>query len=93
MTTLSTAKKAALRTRAQHLSPVIIIGDKGLTTAVAAEIERALVDHELIKIKVAKVDKLSLSALSTQMCLAFNASLIQTIGHITVLYRRSDKIG
>ena len=41
-----------LRRIAHHLNPVVSIGDAGLTDAVAAETERALRDHELIKVKI-----------------------------------------
>ena len=42
-----------LRARAHKLEPVVIIGAKGLTDEVLAEIDRALKAHELIKVRAA----------------------------------------
>ena len=47
---LSANQRRFLRGRAHALKPIIQIGGKGLTAAVAAETARALHDHELIKV-------------------------------------------
>ena len=50
--TSSAADKKHLRRLGHNLKPIVTIANKGLTDSVNAEIERALTDHELIKIKV-----------------------------------------
>ena len=45
-----------LRAIGHRLSPVVIVSN-GLTKGVAAEIDRALTDHELIKIRVNAADR------------------------------------
>ncbi|MBM3374252.1 MAG: YhbY family RNA-binding protein, partial [Betaproteobacteria bacterium] len=47
MENLTPAERRALKARAHHLQPVVIIGDAGLTPAVLGEIDRALTSHEL----------------------------------------------
>ena len=42
-----------LRAIGHKLKPVVTVAGNGLTDAVYAELERALSDHELIKIKLA----------------------------------------
>ena len=42
-----------LRAIGHKLKPVVTVAGNGLTEAVYAELERALSDHELIKIKLA----------------------------------------
>ena len=41
-----------LSARAHHLSPVVTVGQKGLTESVLREIDRALTAHELISMGV-----------------------------------------
>jgi RNA-binding protein YhbY len=48
---LSPAERQKLKGEAHALSPLIIIGDNGLTAAVIREIDRTLKAHELIKIR------------------------------------------
>ena len=44
--------KRAFRGVAHHLDPVVSVSDRGLSDGIIAETERALTDHELIKVKV-----------------------------------------
>src|SRR5258706_14569377 len=50
---LTPSRRSELRAQAHQLSPVVIIGDKGLTDEVIAEIDRSLKAHELIKVRAA----------------------------------------
>jgi len=47
---LSTATKKQYRTIGHGLNPVVTIAGNGLSAGVMAEIDRALEDHELIKV-------------------------------------------
>ncbi|EKE01398.1 MAG: hypothetical protein ACD_21C00146G0007 [uncultured bacterium] len=80
-----------LKSKVHHLKPVVIIGDKGLTAAVIQEIDRALNDHELIKIRVHIEDREELNKITTEICTKTNASLIQVIGHIVAVYRKNPQ--
>lgn len=84
---LKTAQKKNLRGQAHHLKPVVIVADKGLSETVIAEIERALNDHELIKIKLrGERDVRKAWALSiAEQC---NAELIDSIGQVASFYRK-----
>ena len=79
-----------LRRECHHLKPVIWLGNQGYTDAVAAEIERALEVHELIKIKVNSSDKAERDNLANQLCKSHQAELIQRIGQTVCIYRESD---
>jgi len=52
MKDLTSIERRALRARAHHLHPVIMVGSAGLTPTVLHEINIALNSHELIKIRV-----------------------------------------
>ena len=49
--------RQALKKQAHHLKPVVQSGAAGVTDPVLAEIDRALTDHELVKIKLVADDK------------------------------------
>lgn len=50
MASLSIQERKRLRQIGHALNPVVMLGDKGLTENVIEELERALNDHELIKV-------------------------------------------
>jgi RNA-binding protein len=76
-----------LRQIAHHLHPVVIIGDGGASAAVIAETERALNDHELIKVRINVEDRNSRRQLSETLVNAVNAESVQAIGKVVVLFR------
>ncbi|MAL97246.1 ribosome assembly RNA-binding protein YhbY [Hydrocarboniclastica marina] len=88
---LSSAQRREYRAIAHHLKPVVTLGDKGLSEGVRDEIERALNDHELIKVKVAGGEKEARTEQADALCQATGAELVQLIGRVAVLLRRSRK--
>ena len=87
MSLLTPAERRALRARAHHLQPVIMIGAGGLTPAVLREIDIALKSHELIKIRVSGDDRDRRKRMPGEICAALDASPVQHIGKIFVLFR------
>jgi len=87
MKELTPAERRALRARAHPLHPVIMVGEAGLTPAVISEIDRALKSLELIKIRVLGDDRNARAAMIEQICAALDASPVQHIGKILVVFR------
>lgn len=87
MITLTPAQRRALKARAHHLQPVVMIGDAGLTPAVIKETEVHLKSHELIKIRVLGEDRDQRRQLIDSICSALDAAAVQLIGKILVIYR------
>ena len=87
MKELTPAERRALRARAHPLHPVIMVGEAGLTPAVISEIDRALKSLELIKIRVLGDDRNARAAMIEQICAALDASPVQHIGKILVIFR------
>jgi RNA-binding protein len=87
---LTNEQKRKLKAKAHALKPVIMIGNKGLTEAVQLETERALYSHELIKIRINAEDKKARKEIIDKICQERQAELINTIGHIAVIYRKSE---
>lgn len=71
---LSPEQRREYRAIAHNLKPVIIVGDKGLSEGLQEELERALNDHELIKIKVASQDREARQEAITALCESSGAS-------------------
>ena len=71
------------------LKPVIIISHKGLSANISNEIDRALSDHELIKIKILTAKRADRDNISKEICRHHNAEYIQGIGHVILIYRPS----
>lgn len=88
---LSKQEILALRARAHHLNPVVMVGQHGLTEAVIRETETALRAHELIKVRVLGDERDERLLIGEELCAATGAQLVQHIGKLLVLYReRSD---
>lgn len=88
---MDSAERKALRGIAHHLQPVVMIGDGGVSDAVIAETNRALDDHELIKVKVNALDREDRNLLIDALAEACQAETVQRIGKVVVLYRRNPE--
>ena len=81
------------RLRAQghrlKLKPVVIIGQKGLSENLRAEIETALNHHELIKLRIPALGRCEKREFAESICLEHRAQLIESIGNVIVIYRRN----
>ena len=86
---MNSAERKNLRRIAHHLHPVVIVGDGGVSDAVIAETNRALDDHELIKVKVNTLDREDRSEMIDALIAACQAEAVQRIGKVVVLYRRN----
>lgn len=80
-----------LKRIAHHLDPVVLVGDQGVSEAVVAETHRALHDHELIKVRVHAGDREQRRAMAHALAQACDAVVIQSIGKVTVLFRKNPE--
>lgn len=80
-----------LRAIGHKLKPVVTVAGNGLTEGVLAELERALGDHELIKVKLAVGSREARAALTREICDRSGAELVQSIGNMLLILRRSAK--
>jgi RNA-binding protein len=87
MKQLTPAERRQLKGLAHRLDPVVTIGAAGLTAAVAAEVRKALQAHQLIKIRVSGRDRAQRDMLLAEICDAADASAVQHIGNVLVVYR------
>jgi putative YhbY family RNA-binding protein len=94
MVDLKPVERRALRARAHHLHPVVIVGEAGLTQPVLKEIDASLKSHELIKIRVPGDDRAQRERLVEDICSKLEAGPVQIIGKMLVIYRpRPEEAG
>ena len=68
-----------------------MIGQHGLSDNVMNELEQALAHHELIKVRIPALDKPEKKELMSTICQQTESELIQTIGHVIVIFRKNPK--
>ncbi|ABR88985.1 YhbY family RNA-binding protein [Herminiimonas glaciei] len=87
MLKLTPAERSSLRAEAHALSPVVIIGEAGLTPGVLKEIDGSLNSHGLIKVRVFGDDREARVTIYDTICEKLDAAPIQHIGKLLVVYR------
>ncbi len=87
---LKAAQKKNLRSQAHHLKPLVTVADKGLSLTVVAELERALNDHELIKVKL-RGEREVRKAWALSIAVQCKAELVQSIGQVACFYRKNPE--
>ena len=86
---LTQEQKKQFKSIGHHLKPIVTIADNGLTEGVLAELDRALNDHELIKVRITVEDRETKQMLIQEICQASGAELVQVIGKMAILLRRN----
>lgn len=86
--TLTGRQKQFLRGLAHSLHPVVMVGREGVSDAVKTKTRVELDHHELIKVKAGDGCLESTREVGEALAASTGATLVQTIGHVVVLYRR-----
>ncbi|MGY8789113.1 MAG: YhbY family RNA-binding protein, partial [Pseudomonadales bacterium] len=79
------------RSIGHNLNPVVIVA-QDLTDNVHTEINRALSDHELIKIRIVTDNRESRKKVIDEICEKQNAEQIQVIGKTALIFRAAKKL-
>jgi RNA-binding protein len=87
---VNAADKKKFKAQAHTLHPIVMIGQSGFTDAVLAEIELALNCHELIKMRI-RAEREDRKQITAKICMDTKAELIQSIGQISVIYRKNPE--
>jgi RNA-binding protein len=77
-----------LKAQAHGLDPSVMIGNAGLTDGVLAELERSLLAHELVKLRV-NAEREQREQILTELCARTGAMAVQHIGKMLVVFRSS----
>ncbi len=76
-----------LRALGHSLAPVLMIGKGGITDALVKEAERALLRHELIKVRVQGEAPVGRKDAGSELAAATHAALAQVLGRTFLLYK------
>lgn len=90
MIALNSKQRKLLEGAAHSLSPLVIVGQEGVTDGVTAMLSSQLNSHELVKLKFNeyKEEKRELAAALAQ---STGATLVRIIGNIAIFYRESPE--
>ena len=89
---LNERQKKQLRRLGHALHPLIQMGNAGLTDAVAAEMDRALNDHELVKARARVGDRELRDAALAGLAAKTRSVLVQKIGNVGLFFRKNTKL-
>jgi RNA-binding protein len=84
-------KNKQLKAAANELKPVVIVGTQGLSESVHKKIESCLDSHELIKIRINSKERETRLDIIGRIIKQHDATLIKSIGHVTVIYRKNEE--
>lgn len=80
-----------LRALGHALKPIVHLGHNGLTDALARQIDRALGDHELIKVRVLETAPCSRGEAALWIHATVGAAVAQIVGRNLLVYRPDDE--
>lgn len=89
--TLSGKAKRHLRGLGHHLEPVVQVGKDGATEGLVAAVAQALLDHELVKVRIGTEAPVERKVLSEELATATGSALVQVLGRTCLLYKRHPK--
>jgi RNA-binding protein len=88
---LSDAQRKHLRRLGHDRKPIVLAGRAGTGAALVAELDRALADHELVKVRARAGDRGERDAVLEELARATGAELVQRIGNVALLYRANPE--
>tara|TARA_B100001250_G_C19287461_1_gene565963 strand:- start:26 stop:316 length:291 start_codon:yes stop_codon:yes gene_type:complete len=86
---INSKQRSKLRSMAHHLKPMVIIGKAGIVDGAISSVNRALDNHELIKVKLSNdkaVKKQFIDILENNL----SAFLIGNVGHTYIIFRQQN---
>lgn len=90
--TLSEKQRKHLRRLGHPLHPIVTLGQSGLTDAIVQEMQRALNDHELVKVRARAAERASRDEMLDQLAQRTASELVQRIGNVGLFYRPDAKL-
>jgi RNA-binding protein len=80
--------RQALRGHGHRLSAIVQIGKAGITPALVKQVEQALSDHELVKLKVAADSATDRFAVAEKLAERPGVNIVQIVGGAVLIYKR-----
>ncbi len=84
---LTGKQKRYLRGLGHGLTPLVLVGKEGLSDSVIEALDRALLDHELVKVRIGGNALVERKDAGKQLAARTGAALAQVLGNTLLLYR------
>ncbi len=88
---LTGAAARELRALAHPLSPVVHVGKSGVTKTILSAVTQALLDHELIKVKILPESPVDRKIAAGKLASSTASDVVQVIGRVVTLYKPRPK--
>jgi RNA-binding protein len=89
--TLTGKQRRRLRALGHALDPVVQVGKDGLSEAFVAAVDQALIDHELIKVRILDTTELPRHEVADALAAKTGSDVAQVLGNTFLLYRRREE--
>jgi RNA-binding protein len=84
----STPLRRVLRSHGHALAPIVMIGKNGVTLAVRKELQKAVFDHELVKVRLLAECPTDRFAVAERLAGEPGVRIVQILGHTILVYKR-----
>lgn len=92
MSALTSKQRAHLRSRAHSLKPILQVGADGVSEPFLTSLDEAFNTRELLKVRALDTCDLSVKEVAREIShRRAEVEVVQTIGHVAVLYRPSQE--
>jgi RNA-binding protein len=88
---LTGKQRRQLRAQAHKLKAIVQIGKGGIDDGLVAALDRALTDHELVKVKVGDGAGLDRHSAADELAAKTNSEVAQVLGNIVLLFRANPE--
>ena len=88
---VSSKFRSALRSEAQSISPIVMVGHEGITEGVVNALSEALTCHELVKVRFQDFKDMTKN-LAIELSEKTNSLLVSTTGFTAVFYKENPEI-
>jgi len=87
---LTGKNRSYLRGEANSLNPIVHVGKEGINESVIEQLDEALEDHELLKVRILESTGRTTRSAAEELATATGANVVQVIGGIAVLFRQRE---
>ena len=84
---LTGKQRRFLRSLGHSLNPIVLVGKDGIDDGLVAALDRALADHELVKIRIGENAELARDAAAEELAKKTSSEVAQILGNTVLLYR------
>lgn len=88
---LTGKQKRQLRALGHHLKVLVQVGQKGITPTVVGAVEQALLDHELVKVKVSPDAPQDRHEAAEALAAQTGCEVAQVLGNTLLLFKKRKK--